>query len=504
MGGPISRHALASELRLEPDANAWRLILGRWGLGGGVWFLGAITLGGVVCRLPGVVLTLFHFLLVVVSLGCGTLPASDIGDAGLVTAAAASVGLLSGWAMLCWIAAGQLVGGAAAGQIDPISAAKYLDVQLTVFRWLGLGVTAMCLAGFGLAPAVMGHRWLGTSMAVQAIVFLLPAAALIAMTAASECRFMAGVDGQTLRLRESASYVLGQLRGSIAWLAVPVVALMFVADLITRLPMDPAAAKVAMPVASVVLLLLGLPLLTRLIFRSSPIPAGRMDWYRALLHGAGAGRIGISRWDTGGASCNALVAGFIPPWRRLWITDRIEDELPTDQIAMIVLHEVGHLRRRHMPLRMLSLVPAWAIGWAATRAMGELPSAEVVGLAAGLVATLAALRWMSHATEYDADDWACRAAGRIGGDVPGVPTDYRSAAQSLSAALRRVSFGADTSRSSWLHPSIDGRVRRLLDADEWTAERRTDDGTGGISRYFRSLRNRPGRPRSVRSGLLDY
>ena len=464
--------------------------------------------------------------MVVVSLGCGTLPPRD--GSSMTAAVVASAALLLGWSLLSHVAARQLIIAAKNGQIDPVASANYLDTQLLILRHLGLGVVAMCLAGFGLAGHITSAGIVGDWMSLQSIGLLTPAVAILAMTASAEYSFMTGVDqvdpvGQVGQVghvghvdmvhawRGRMKYIAAHLRGTIAWLAVPVVVLMAISDGISRLPIPASVSALAMPLASLAMVLVGLPMLTRLVFRSTPMDPDRADWYRRLIHAAGGGRIAVSRWDTGRQTANALVAGFVPPWRRLWITDRIEDELPPDQIALIVLHEIGHLRRRHMPLRMLSLIPAWGLGWATTRLMGEAAFAEAAGLGAGLAATLAMLRWVSHATEFDADRWACETAARISagggsaemadaGSIEGLPANRTAAGRSLAAALRRVSFGADPGRSSWLHPSIDARTARLISPAACNGDavaRRAESPWKRFSRRFRNLRSRPNRPQSA-------
>lgn len=436
---------------------------------------GELHCGEIVCRVfpesRSPVLSFLHFLLVVVSLGCGTLPPSP--DADLMTAAVATMGLLTGWAMLCHIASTQLATSVRKGDIDDVAAANYLDVQLKIFGWLGVGVVTCCLAGFQLAPAVVASDVLGRSMAVQAIVFLMPAMAIVSMTASSQWTFMHRIDsrdhGHGGHGEGRFRYLANHLRSGMAWLALPVVVLMLISDVISLLPISTSCASMAIPIASILMVLGGLPMLTRWIFRSGTMSPQRQQWYSSLIRLSGGGRIGVSRWDTGSTSSNALVAGFVPPWRRLWITDRIEDELPSRQIAMIVLHEVGHLRRRHMPIRMLALMPAWAIGLATTNLLGDQAFAEVIGLAFGLAATVIALRWVSHATEYDADAWACRAAVQMAGQIEGVPSTMHDAAETLSAALRWVTLGTDPSKSTWLHPSVDRRIERLIESSKETS-----------------------------------
>ena len=68
-----------------------------------------------------------------------------------------------------------------------------------------------------------------------------------------------------------------------------------------------------------------------------------------------------------------MVAGFVPPLRTLFLSDRILDELPSKHIAMVVLHEAAHLQRYHVPIRMIAVLPAWGVGALATRMAGEQP-----------------------------------------------------------------------------------------------------------------------------------
>jgi hypothetical protein len=72
------------------------------------------------------------------------------------------------------------------------------------------------------------------------------------------------------------------------------------------------------------------------------------------------------------------------------------------------------------------------------------------------------LRIVAYRTEHDADLTACRMAQTIGGRIEGVPETRQAAAQVLSTALHRVTFDSPSARkATWLHPSIDQRMRRM-------------------------------------------
>jgi Zn-dependent protease with chaperone function len=132
---------------------------------------------------------------------------------------------------------------------------------------------------------------------------------------------------------------------------------------------------------------------------------------------------------------------------------------------MVVLHELAHIRRRHLPQRLAALVPVWAVAMGVTRVLAGVPLADVAGIVAGLLASLAALRWIAYRTEFDADRCAVELAMKIAGKVEGVPGTVAEAGKSLASALMVVTIDHPQSRqASWMHPSIEERCRRLGDS----------------------------------------
>jgi Zn-dependent protease with chaperone function len=181
-----------------------------------------------------------------------------------------------------------------------------------------------------------------------------------------------------------------------------------------------------------------------------------------LIQAAGLGSTPAFRWDTSGRTFNAMVAGFVPPLRTLLISDRLLDQLPREQIAMVVLHEAAHLRRRHVPLRLLSTLPAWATGMLVTRLASGQSWAVAAGSLVGIAMTIWILRVVAFRTEYDADRVACRLAAEISPQVDHVPASVERAAEMLSAALLRITWDEPAARkATWLHPGVDDRVAAL-------------------------------------------
>ena len=347
--------------------------------------------------------------------------------------------------------------------MDPLLGADILEKQLAAFRWLGLAVVVLCLGGFGLARGIDTISYVGDSNFLQSLILLAPGLLITIMTWSAEHRY--GVllgyteSGVTNHLRS----VWRSFRGNAAWLVVPVFILLGLSDVISLLPVGRDTA--GWITAGVVLLFvpLGLPWLIRHLFKTSRMREPMDLWIAELLDAAGLSRTRAWRWETGGRTFNAMVVGFIPPLRALLVSDRLLDELPSSQIAMVVLHEAAHLRRRHVPLRMLAILPAWGAAAIVSRIAGDSFGgsdwAMVAGSAVGILLTMLILRLVAYRTEYDADVEACRMAARLDGRVAHVPPTYEQACEALSAALMRVTFDQPSCRrATWLHPGVPDRI----------------------------------------------
>jgi Zn-dependent protease with chaperone function len=399
---------------------------------------------------------LYCFLVVVVSLSCGSLPPSDVDP---VRATLASLAMVSGWVLLCHVGSRVIARGVKTEGIDERLAADWLDKQLDAFRWLGLGVAVLCLGGFGLARNLDTLPILEHSMFLQALVLLTPAIMTTIGTWSAEHRYGVLLEYTEHGIRNHVRSVWLSLRGSMAWLIAPILILLAAGDLLSILPFETETTTWLTGALVVLFIPLGLPWLMRHLFKTTSLDPSTDHWIAQLMNASGLRRTTAVRWDTGGRNFNAMVAGFVPPLRTLLISDRLVDELPRQQIAMVVLHEAAHLRRRHVPLRMLSVLPAWAAGAAVTRLAGDVSWAVPTGTAIGIALTMLILRLVAYRTEYDADVTACRMAAELSPHVDDVPASYDLAAASLAAALQRVTSDQPASRkATWLHPGVVDRV----------------------------------------------
>lgn len=406
-------------------------------------------------------MSLYFFLVVIVSLGCGTLPPVDI---PIMQPLGATAMLVLAWVLLAHVGARLIANQANAGAMTPIQAVKLMERQLDAFRWLGLPVILLCLGGFGLGRVLESIPVVGDWMVFRAAVLLLPGMCITASTWSAENYYGMLVGYTSRSWKRHVLATAAAVRTGAAWLVMPVLLLMLMLDLGGMLIDEDATAAWVLPMAVVLSVPIGLPLLMRFLFKTETPTQPQLDWMRQLLDTVGIRRTKVLRWNTQGLTFNAMVAGFIPPMRTLLVSDRILDDLPQDQVAMVVLHEAAHLKRKHVPLRMMTVIPAWGAGVLITKLAGDSDYAMPLGTIAGILLTILILRLVSYRTEFDADVQACKMAAELKGAVEGVPSTMRHACESLSAALERISLNhPEITKSTWLHPGLADRLACLDD-----------------------------------------
>jgi len=146
---------------------------------------------------------------------------------------------------------------------------------------------------------------------------------------------------------------------------------------------------------------------------------------------------------------NAFAAGVLPGFRAVFVTTGLLRQLTAPELRAIVAHERGHHRRRHVTLRLGSVV-LFVAPWLVATATG-VPGGFRAGLLA-LVPAVLLICWLGRWTEYDADAYAAR---RIGGPPLASALERVHGDTRPSAERRRLTGLLST------HPPVDRRLAKL-------------------------------------------
>ena len=402
--------------------------------------------------------------------------------------------MVSGWVVLTHVAGRWMARQVLRGELHFGDATNYLRMQLETFRWFALPVTIICHYGFSLSAYMRVQPVLESSMFLQAIVLLTPGMTLLSATWSAEHYFAATVGTCPKGLRHYFASVGRMFRSGPSWLIAPTLVVMAVGDLFQL-----NGAEVAEPSSLVdseggvwLAIVIGLaaivvatlvPYLVRWMVKKQPMDPSQIVETQTWLRRCGISThrylgMQIARWDTGGRMLNAMVAGFIRPGRLLLMSDRLLDELPRGQRLMVVMHELAHVKRWHVPLRMAAMLPAWLVSslgseWLIQTGWFDETTGGAIGAIFGLVTTVVSLGVVSHFCELDADATACRLAtlacqqndepnATAETEMPPMEITEAMAAELMADALVRVTADHPSSRKmSWLHPSLATRIDRL-------------------------------------------
>lgn len=273
-------------------------------------------------------------------------------------------------------------------------------------------------------------------------------------------------------------YVVLHLRHYVGILLVPVLVLLGIQDI----------AQIAIPgfresemalgvyVTAVVLLVVFFPFVLKHLWQTRSLPSG--DLRTRLEHAAcqaGFRPRDILVWHTDRMVLNAAVAGFLPSFRYVFLTDALLARLSDAEVQAVFGHEIGHLRHRHLFLRvaaMLAPVSLWLLLRQVAPGMFERfemyvdlggakaqVHAALVTLAAIGSYTLLVFGPYCRLLEGQADLFGCRT---LGGQ------SSTAAVEPFVAALENLAMqsGIDRNASSWQHASIARRVEFLRSLTE--------------------------------------
>ena len=277
-------------------------------------------------------------------------------------------------------------------------------------------------------------------------------------------------------------YVLAQVRLHLLFLLVPILMILGSAELIDLfiLPWEGSAWSALVSdggtLAAALAIVVAAPLVSRVILDLEPVPRGplRDDLVEVCrAHGVRVRELLV--WKTEGSMINAAVMGLVGWLRYVLLTDALLESMTRPQLLAVMAHEIGHVRRHHMPWLVISLLasvlavttllvatPLVVSGAGA----GEAPTWTRLTAAGGaLITVIVVFGWVSRRFERQADSFAAvhlsRMRGGGGGDEPvRVTADAVRTVQSALEAIVRIDSDS-TRRRSWRHGSIAWRQAYL-------------------------------------------
>lgn len=300
-------------------------------------------------------------------------------------------------------------------------------------------------------------------------------------------------------------YVVLQTRLQLLLVLIPILAIAGLSETITRAGawLDPAraytwifaVAKIGVAAA----VFTGAPWLARLVLDVRAMPQGTLRHALqevANLHGVAIRQILV--WRTNGSLFNAAVMGLTGRLRYVLMTDALLDSMRQEQVVAVMAHEIGHVRRHHMPWMVICLFGSMGVAATATYPIAWLvqesgwfrssASVDAIGLAMTLVQLVLALiifGWVCRRFERQADTFAVQHLSRfpIRDDSMEMRGDGLVAAReslkttkdhgtTVTAAAAHIMCEALDSiarlnaiehhRPSWRHDSIAWRMEYLL------------------------------------------
>lgn len=284
-----------------------------------------------------------------------------------------------------------------------------------------------------------------------------------------------------------ARYVFEQVRFGLLLLLVPLLLIIAMAESIGFAAERLVDPEIAWRIASVSILIsaafvfLFAPLIARLLLNVERMPDGEVREELLDVCRRHIVRVrDVLLWHTSGSMINAAVMGLIAPLRYVLITDGLLESMRPDQVRAVMAHEVGHVRRRHMPWMVLTLIAIM---------VGSIVVIELVllgGLAVGLsvprdgqqwviafmgagqlLFVLLMFGWVSRRFERQADSFAVQHLSGLGmsGAQAANPsgTITPEAVAAMNGALETIARlnAVDPNRPSWRHGSIAWRQSYL-------------------------------------------
>lgn len=403
-------------------------------------------------------------------------PSQPVGGAGLRLAiAVAGMALV---AVFAAVASGVTASGLRRNAQQRSALMRRFRYLRTIHAGLWLATAGAILWGLDWARLVRFNWHLNHLLLVDEVLIMAPVlvpivlswAAFYEVERALRTEELVAPGSGTASMATRGQYLAVHLRHYLGVLLVPVLGLLALQDGAEWLLPGALESDYAIAIYGPAFLLLFLlfPILLRQLWQTEPLADGTL---RERLE-ATAGRSGLAVrrilvWRTGGLLVNAAVAGMVARLRYVFLTDGLLARLTEEEIATVFGHELGHVRHRHLLLRVLAMIAPlslWILieqmdpgagrrvgAWLAHSGFGvQVPMGllTVAGLGAYM---FVAFGYYCRLLEHQADLFACRALG---------PEACPSGLEAFVSALEKLALASGTNRKAtgWQHASIARRI----------------------------------------------
>jgi len=399
-------------------------------------------------------------------------------DFGLRGWPAATVAIGSVALVLLWQWGVTALAGRRLRQARGIIYLDIADITLAAAQWAIIAGYAAALFVFGWGATV--QVWLGGDVIlVDLVITILPPVIGLAGTwfvyepivsRLREARMIRSIDeGRIVHAPPSRLlYTFLQLRINLLFLLAPLLAIVLLRDVIDHVvPIENGADDLSiwlnegLTAASAIGVFITAPFFARLILSLHHLPQGEVrDDLLSVCRDHKIRVRDVLIWDTHSAMINAAVMGLFGWVRYVMITDGLLESLRRPEVIAVMAHEVGHVRRWHMPWILVCvfaaiMVPAM-IAYAAALAFDSRVLAEASTFIA-IGAAIPAFGWISRRFERQADTFAVQhLSGLRSGSPDRGEVVTPEAAATMTAALESVARlnGMNPRRKSWRHGSI--------------------------------------------------
>lgn len=376
------------------------------------------------------------------------------------------------------------------GQLRGPRAVRAVDHAFSGFLLLTVALYALDL---GIGGLTLVRYWLGDLVLADELLFMLPTLALILWTWSTyypierrlrQAVVMSRADRglPVYPIPSRPAYVWGQLRHYAALILLPLLMVYAWQQIVMRLgpgawAVIPGWLATPLFVAGAIAVFMLVPLLVRLIWDTSPLPAGELrDHLTALCRQYGVRVCQLLLWRTQGLQVNAAVIGLLAPLRFIMLTDALLETVPRPQVEAVMAHEIAHIRGHHMFWMMCSAAgslgvfeligsvifrfhPHWVTGLGYA---GDLPWPAALVIVAVAAAWWATFGFISRRFERQADTFAVQHFAREchAADLGAID---QQAADVMIEALGRTAMSrpGGPDRRNWRHGSVRWRQAYL-------------------------------------------